>query len=104
MQPAFTLETMIFILEKNLQPQNICTPELITVMLSAAGLYLQSLFLGSECVDDADPASLSCQNSTFVAHVFPPRLPKIIGPVSARAHGGHMHKAPPGGVILHTAS
>lgn len=65
--------------------------------------YLQTLLLGGERVDDADPAGLGRKQAHLIAAVSPPRTPKIINPVCARAGRGHMHEASHGGVVFHTA-
>lgn len=65
-------------------------------------VYLQSLLLWCQCVDDSDPPGFGWQSSHLVALVLPPRLAEVSGPVTAGSSRGDMHKAAPGGVVPHT--
>ena len=65
-------------------------------------IYLHSLLLESEGVDDANSAGLFGQEADAVLLVPPPRLAKVVGPVRARAGGSHVQESPHGGVGTHT--
>lgn len=68
-------------------------------MLMVASVHLQSLFLRRQRVDESYPPGFVRQLSHLVARVLPPRLADVTVPVGARPGGGHMHEAPPGGVV-----
>lgn len=61
--------------------------------------HLQLLLLRRQHVDDADPPAFGRQPSHLVALVRPPGLADVRVPVRAGASRGHVHKAPPGGVV-----